>query len=318
MIENMVSTIIPVYNRAAMLREAVDSVLAQTWRPIEIVIVDDGSNDGTPEAAQRLATGLPDLIRVVLQSNAGPGVARQKGFEASRGEFVQFLDSDDLLLPDKFALQIRGLREDPDAGISYGKTYTRRNGVRLSDPAQRSGERLRTLFPAMLSEPLWPTLAPLYRRSILEAIGPWPSKRHLEDWEFDAQAGAFGVKLHFCDAFIAETREHAEDRLSQLWMNDEGAMRDCADAYVQVLGHARRAGIPRDAPEMQQFARSLFWMARTAGSYGLPKEARRLFELARAQALNPGWDIRLFGALAGMLGWKLTSRIAEAMHRRLR
>ena len=315
MIENMVSTIIPVYNRVAMLREAVASVLAQTWRPVEIVIVDDGSTDDTPQAAQQLAAGMPDVIRVVLQSNAGPGVARQRGFEASRGEFVQFLDSDDLLLPDKFALQIRGLREDAEAGISYGKTYTRENGVRLPDPAQRSGERLRTLFPAMLGEPLWPTLAPLYRRSVLEAVGPWPAKRQLEDWEFDAQAGALGVKLHFCDAFIAETRNHAEDRLCHLWMKDERAMRDRTDAYVQVLGHARRAGIPREAPEMRRFARSLFWMARAAGSYGLPDEARRLFELARAQSLGPGWDLRLFGALAGLLGWQQASRMAEAVQR---
>jgi glycosyltransferase involved in cell wall biosynthesis len=315
MIEGLVSTIIPVYNRTAMLREAVDSVLAQTWRPVEIVIVDDGSTDGTPQAAQAMAQQHPGVVHVVRQRNAGPGVARQTGFEASHGEFIQFLDSDDLLLPEKFALQVQGLRDDPEAGISYGKTYTRENGVRLDAPAQRSGERLRTLFPAMLGEPLWPTLAPLYRRSVLEAVGPWPAKRQLEDWEFDAQAGALGVKLHYCDAFIAETRNHGEGRLCQLWMTDVGAMRDRIDAYVKVLGHARRAGISRDAPEMQQFVRSLFWMARNAGSYGLPDEARRLFELARAQALHPGWDYRLFGAAAGLLGWQRTSRMAEAVQR---
>src|ERR1700741_3904714 len=91
---SLVSTVIPVYNRAAMLREAVASVLAQTWRPIEIIIVDDGSTDETAAVAEELAAGNPGIIRVLRQANAGPGAARQVGLEASSGEFVQFLDSD--------------------------------------------------------------------------------------------------------------------------------------------------------------------------------------------------------------------------------
>ena len=315
MVEGLVSTIIPVYNRGAMLREAVDSVFGQTWRLIEIVIVDDGSTDDTPLVAQELRAAHPDVIRVLRQQNAGPGVARQSGFEASRGEFIQFLDSDDLLLPRKFEWQIAGLRADPEAGISYGKSYLREGGVRLDTPAQRSGERLRTLFPAMLQEPIWPTLAPLYRRTVLEAIGGWPAKKQLEDWEFDAQAGALGVQLHYCDEFIAETRNHDEGRLCHLWKTDARAMRDRVAAYVQVLGHARRAGVKRDAPEMQRFARSLFWMARNAGSYGLPTEAQQLFELARGEALRPGWDFKLFGLATRVLGWQRASRMAESMER---
>jgi hypothetical protein len=211
---------------------------------------------------------------------------------------------------------VSGLRADLEAGISYGKTYMRELGVRQPQPAQRSGQRLRTLFPAMLQEPIWPTLAPLYRRSVLEAVGPWPAKRQLEDWEFDAQAGALGVKLHYCDQFIAETRNHAEGRLCHLWMTDAGAMRDRIDAYVQVLAHARRAAVARDAPEMQRFARSLFWMARNAGSYGLPQEARTLFDLARDVAQRPGWDFAAFRLSTRLLGWRRSSRLAEALERR--
>lgn len=318
MIRDLVSTVIPVYNRATMLREAVASVLAQTWRPIKILIVDDGSTDDTPAVAAELAATHPETVRVLRQNNAGPGVARQLGLTASQGEFVQFLDSDDLLLPPKFALQVAGLRGDAEAGIAYGKSYAEQSGQRQALPAQRTGECFRQLFPALLQGPLWPTMTPLYRREVLDAVGPWPRKRQLEDWEYDAQAAASGIKLHYIDAFIAETRDHGQSRLCHLWRHDVSAMRERIAAYRSVLHHAKRAGVGRETPEMQQFVRSLFWMARNAGSYGLPVEARQMFELARSEALHPGWDYRLFGLAGAILGWQRASRWADGLLRRSR
>jgi glycosyltransferase involved in cell wall biosynthesis len=99
--ESMVSTIIPVYNRPELLQQAVSSVLMQLYRPIEIIIVNDGSTDVTLDVANRLACENPQLIHVINQSNAGPGVARQRGLEKARGEYIQFLDSDDLLAQGK-------------------------------------------------------------------------------------------------------------------------------------------------------------------------------------------------------------------------
>lgn len=315
MIHGLVSTIIPVYNRAHMLREAIASVLAQTWRPVEIIIVDDGSTDDTPQVAEDIRNRHPDVVRVLRQDNSGPGVARQRGYQAARGEFIQFLDSDDLLLPQKFELQVRGLSEDPEAGISYGKTYARSNGIRLPAPSQLSGERHREIFPALLRGRLWETSTPLYRRSALAAIGPWSARRQLEDWEFDCRAGAVGIKLHYCEQFLAEYINHDEPRLCDLWTTDVQAMRDRITAYIEVLGHAKCAGVKRDAPEMKQFVRSLFWMARNAASYGLAQEGRQLFELARSEALKPGLDYRLYGLASQLLGWQRASRVAEALQR---
>lgn len=312
MIENLVSTIIPVYNRSAMLREAVASVLAQTWRPIEIIIVDDGSSDDTVHVAEDLQSQHPEIAHVLRQKNAGPGVARQAGLEIAQGEFIQFLDSDDLLLPNKFEWQVSGLRSDTDADISYGKTYTEENGVRLSDPAQHTGEKHRKLFPALLQEPLWPTLTPLYRHAFLKQAGPWPAKKNLEDWEYDAQAGALDVSLHYVDDFIAETRNHPGERLCHLWKVSADVMRDRALAYVAVLAHAHKAGVENHSDEMQRFSRSIFWMARNAGRYGLVREANQLFDLARNLSIKPGWDYWMFGISTKLLGWKISSRLAEA------
>jgi glycosyltransferase involved in cell wall biosynthesis len=314
MVEGLVSTVIPVFNRATMLREAVASVLAQSWRPIEIVIVDDGSTDDTMVTALSLHGEHPKIIKVLGRSNEGPGAARQAGLEAATGEFVQFLDSDDVLLPDKFSLQVIGLRNDPEAGISYGKTYTREDGVRASSAAQRTAERHRHIFPSLLTGRLWETSTPLYRRVALDRIGPWPRKRQMEDWEFDAKAGAAGVALHHCDKFIAEYRIHTGPRLAHAWMSSPQAMRDRLSAYVEILKFARQAEVANDSAEMQLYARTLFWIAREAGKREFAVEAMELLDLARqiaATGPRHGFDIVLYREFARTFGWKTLSTLSK-------
>jgi glycosyltransferase involved in cell wall biosynthesis len=310
MIEGMVSTIIPVHNRAAMLREAVASVISQSWRPIEIVIVDDGSTDDTGAVIAELAATHPQEIRGLHQANAGPGAARQAGLEAARGEFIQFLDSDDLLLEDKFALQVAALRADPSAAICYGKSYSSAGGVRDPSAAQKTGEVHRKLFPAMLDEPLWPTLVPLYRRSVLAQVGPWPRAMQLEDWRYDAQAASLDVELAYVDRFVAETRNHDDERLCHRWLSDSAAMRDRLQAFLEVSRLAGAAGVDRSSPEVRRFVRTLFWMARQAGARGFPAEARQLLREARAHADSPAWDLRLYGIAMRLLGPRLAASLA--------
>ena len=168
---DLVSTIIPVFNRAELLVEAVDSVLAQSHRPIEIIIIDDGSTDNTSDTCERLRQNHPDLIRVHRQSNAGPGRARQNGLELANGSFVQFLDSDDLLLPEKFSHQVMALQREPDAGIAYGKSYEENHinpPPRCTGPMRSTGVPRMSLFPRLLHERWWTTSCPLYRKSLLD------------------------------------------------------------------------------------------------------------------------------------------------------
>ncbi|MES3001693.1 MAG: glycosyltransferase [Pseudomonadota bacterium] len=312
----LVSTVIPVFNRPAFLREAVASVLAQQGCELEVLIVDDGSTDDTRAAALELAEQHPDIVKVLSQANAGPGAARQAGVEKCRGEYIQFLDSDDLLERTKFAEQLAALADDPQAGIAYGKTYTRIDGIRQATPAQKSGERFRDIFPTLLTGRIWETSTPLYRRDALRRIGAWPDKRQLEDLEFDAQAGAAGIKLAYCDSFVSEYRVHAGPRLAHAWQTDPGAMRDRLHAHVAVLTHARLAGMRNDQPEMQTYARTLFWLARNAGEAGYPEEARHLLalasELCSTRAMR-SLGISAYRRLASVLGWKALGRMSHAV-----
>ena len=112
-----VSVLIPTYNRRQYVVDAIESVIAQDYADMEIIVVDDGSTDGTEEA---LAPYL-SLIRVIRTRNQGPALARNVGMEAARGDYVAFLDSDDLYYPFKVRLQAQLLDEYPDIGMVYSE-----------------------------------------------------------------------------------------------------------------------------------------------------------------------------------------------------
>jgi len=311
--EGLVSTIIPVYNRAAMLREAVASVLAQSYRPVEVIVVDDGSTDDTGRVADELASGGD--VRVIHQLNGGAGAAREAGRRAARGEFVQHLDSDDLLLPRKFERQVAGLRAHPECGASYGWTrLRRRDGALEPEPWKRSGQRIETMFPAMLESRWWDTPSPLYRASLLDRVGAWLPLRVEEDWEYDARVAAEGVRLHHVDDWVCEVRLH-DAHLSG--RGDAPQLRDRAAAHAAIYGHARRAGIGPEAPEMQHFSRELFLLARQCGAAGLAAESRKLFDLARDASGNERGRLqfRLYRALAGVVGWTRLGKLSRMADR---
>lgn len=114
------SYVIPSYNRARVLPAAVASVLEQLGADDEVVIVDDGSRDETPAVLRQLEARWGARLRVLQQANAGPGAARNAGIAAAKGDWIGFLDSDDLLLPGAVALARAAIRRHPEAGFLCG------------------------------------------------------------------------------------------------------------------------------------------------------------------------------------------------------
>ena len=318
LVEGLVSTIIPVHNRPVLLREAVASVLAQTYRPVEIIIVDDGSNDETGSQADALAEAHTDVC-VIHRENGGPGVARETGRRAARGEFIQYLDSDDLLLPTKFKLQVAGLRQHRDCAVSYGKTRHYIIGERPIDvPWKRTGERISTMFPSFVKSRWWGTSTPLYRRDVTDLAGPWTELRNEEDWEYDCRIARNGGQLHYCDVFVSNQRFSHGPHLSTAGSSDPEKLKSRAHAHKLILEHALAARISHDTFEMQHFARELFLLARQCGAAGLGEEARSLFELARRASGNDrsrGIDFLLYGACARLVGWQAMGRLACRLDR---
>lgn len=177
-----VSVILPTFNRAHLLPEAIESVLGQTYRDLELIVVDDGSTDETASVLSR----FPKSVRTVRQARGGPSRARNFGMEQARGEFIAFIDSDDLWKPEKLELQLKVLGADS------------RTGAVCCDMLERVGMRERPLsfferigFTGELTprrmffanSVATPTL--LARRSCLEAAGRFDSDlAGAEDYEY--------------------------------------------------------------------------------------------------------------------------------------
>ncbi|MBN1932633.1 MAG: glycosyltransferase [Desulfobacterales bacterium] len=162
----LVSVIIPTYNRGWTLKEAVDSVLTQDFRDFELIVVDDGSDDNTPEILESYANS----ICVIRQNNQGVSAARNKGVAAASGRFLAFLDSDDLWLPKKLLAQVEFFNQDLKALICQTEELWIRNGLRVN-PKKRHQKPSGNIFERSLALCLVSPSAVMIARSLFESVG---------------------------------------------------------------------------------------------------------------------------------------------------
>jgi glycosyltransferase involved in cell wall biosynthesis len=314
LIENLVSTIIPVRNRPVMLREAVESVLAQTYRPIEVIICDDQSTDNTFEVACRLASDQPQEVRVVRNSGHGPGPARETGRQLARGEFIQYLDSDDLLLPRKFEVSVIALGKHRECGAAYGPTrYVNMEGRVLGERSKWSGRGYSSLFPWLLVDRWWSTPTPLFRRTVCDAAGPWSDLPYSQDWEYDARMGGMGIKLAFCGETLSVVRVHANQRQTGHghWL----APPDRVRFFSLLFKYATQAGVSVDCKEMRHFSRWVFMNARVCGALGDAKSAGSCFEIAARARESLPFDFQIYRFFSWLMGWCLMGRLTTSFDR---
>jgi glycosyltransferase involved in cell wall biosynthesis len=161
-----VSVILPTYNRAWILKEAIDSVLAQDFKDFELIVVDDGSTDDT---GQILDSYDQDLM-VLHQSNRGVSAARNRGIDAAAGRLIAFLDSDDLWLPRKLTTQVNFFNSNPAAVINQTEEIWIRNGIRVN-PRTRHHKFSGMIFEKSLALCLVSPSAVMMKRSLFEEVG---------------------------------------------------------------------------------------------------------------------------------------------------
>ena len=225
----LVSIIIPTYNRASLLCRAIDNILEQTWKHIELIIVDDGSTDDT---LQRLRS-YGDRIRVVTQPNRGPAVARNRGLAIARGEIVAFQDSDDLWKPTKLERQVQLMERlgptvpcclsNMDLGFIRGRKQTSFSyaGIQLRDQEglwTNVAEVLATRF-------VFFNQAAAIRKSILEKLGGFDETLiYLEDYDLSLRLALQGPWVVIRDPLVLYGND-ADNRYSDLAMKDIQALR---------------------------------------------------------------------------------------------
>jgi glycosyltransferase involved in cell wall biosynthesis len=199
-----VSVIIPTYNRAHCIGEAVETVRAQAYCPVEIIVVDDGSTDETRDVLRQYA---PD-IQYIYQQNAGPPCARNRGLDSATGDVIAFLDSDDLWPADKIKHQISILNSDPAADIVLGclRYCEFTTGV-------THDHELRFLSEPQLAYNLG---AAMIRKSVFDRVGNFdPQLRFSDDWDWFVRA--IEMDCHFAKTpkVTLYNRRHADNLSNQ-------------------------------------------------------------------------------------------------------
>ena len=241
-----VSVVIPCYNAAPFVRDAVATASSQTHRPIEVICVDDGSTDGTLDVLRSLEREHQGWIRVFSQPNGGPSAARNRGLSAARGDWIQFLDSDDLLQPTKLAHQIALLLT---GGRTAGLVVASYQRVRV-DSGESSVQALDDdPWSGLLTARLGITSANLWRRRDVVEIGGWNEQmRTSEDPELVFRLLRSGVGVLHDHVPLTTLRRRPDSqwnadiaRSERGWFRLRTEVLSYLEAQGELTDHRRRA-----------------------------------------------------------------------------
>lgn len=266
--EPLVSVVIPVYNREALVARAIDSVLGQTFEDFEVLVVDDASTDGTPGVVRQYDD---ERVRYLRQkTNRGVSAARNRALREARGAFIAFLDSDDTWMPEKLELQVRRFQELPeDVGLLYTgvETVEGDGGGRIDRPAYR-GDVYRELLTV---NRIYTTSGVMIRAEAAETVGYFDEKAPAnEDWDYWVRVARHFKVDYVEDVLMRYTAGSEHDRKSLALRDDleararfyvkyEPDMRRHRVAYPFLVESARRYLVPKTWDPAG--ARGMIWKA---------------------------------------------------------
>ena len=198
----LVSVVVPFHDAGRFLEEAVESVLRQTYRPIELILVDDASTDDGGNLARALAARHPDIRLLRMPENAGPAAARNRGLAEAHGEYITFLDADDVMVNGRLALQADHLARHPEVDIVLGAEEP----IIEADAPRDLLRRRRSRGDGVHYYPM----SMIFRRSALERVGGFdPSFAVAEDLDWLFRAAAAGLVVGTIEEVLTRHRLHA-------------------------------------------------------------------------------------------------------------
>jgi glycosyltransferase involved in cell wall biosynthesis len=303
----LVSVIVPTYNRADLLRAALDSVYAQTYRPIELLVVDDGSTDSTPEVLRDWTRNHDEQeafeVRTFRQSNSGAPAARNRGLIEAHGEFIQLLDSDDRLHPEKLEAHVSLLRDHPGADFVWSPIRYFESTSELEDELKRGrAPDVRETGTVERPEDAANPVTVLMRRSVYRAAGPWHEELpRWQDWEYAFRLCMLGPQYLNTDASYYFVRLHEQGRIGDLVGSKEGVAANLK--ALRAIEELERWTENRAAVHTirRLYTRTL----RMALHYGTDAEVEACIDGLRAHCRSAGNWVRSNGFF---LLWKIAGR----------
>ncbi len=312
----LVSIIIPCFNAAPWLAETLESALAQTWRATEILLVDDGSTDDSLAIARSFeARG----VRVLRQPNRGASAARNAGLGTARGEFIQFLDADDLLAPDKIAVQVDRLQSAGPRSIASGPWARFKRDPRAArfdaEPTWRDLTGLEFLLLHYEAGWMMQPAAWLCPRALLDEVGPWDERLTLnDDGEYFGRVVLASAGIVFCPEARSYYRSGLRGSLSR--RTDRRSLlslRLSTDLNVARMLEAAGGSARARAAAANGWQRLAFESYPNGPDLASEAE-RRCLELGGSPFPMPAGPT--FQRLARLIGWRSAKRLRDWSLRR--
>jgi glycosyltransferase involved in cell wall biosynthesis len=306
-----VSVIIPCKNAAAWLAQAIESCLGQTWSDLEVIVVDNGSSDASLTLARSY---LSRSVKVLECARQGASAARNAGLEQARGAFIQFLDADDVLHPDKVRSQMERLACGPTSSIASGAWARFRQApseaVFSAEPVWRDSSPSEFLISSWLGGGMMPNFAWLTPRTAIDKAGPWNERLSLnDDGEFFTRVVLASSGIVFCAKARGYYRRPDAPSLSR--RRDEAAL---ASAYTAIELSCANLLKHCHSPEAARACATQFLRF----AFGTYPDAPDLVEAAERYAKELGGSGlrapggRGFQVLSNTFGWKFAKRSQRA------
>jgi glycosyltransferase involved in cell wall biosynthesis len=308
----LVSVIMPIHNRFHLVNESIESVLKQTYRPIELILVDDASDKPFLYDCNDLHEDL-SVILLRNEINQGPGVSREIGRLNAQGNFVCYLDSDDIWHPEKISLQVEVLQNHPDVGMCYCTSLTfSRLPITGDEPIHSiSDQSFSTFFPQILIRRPWGTGGCMWTRAAVDQIGPWQPGWHWEDYAYDCKAGCNDIKIHHLPKALCYYRKnYGSEQLSAGNQNKHLSCVSSSLLYIkQILIKAKKL---EDPLNRKYLMRQMFTHGIRLLRIGDKRQAMQFYAQIReiAQIGSREWLIALIPPVGGLiLPDRLLSRV---------
>lgn len=225
----LISVVIPCYNAELFLAETVESVLLQTFTDYEIILIDDGSTDGTLEVIKSFG----DRLRSEEGVNKGASAARNRGTQLAQGKLIQYVDADDLLMPDALASRVNAMQSE-NADVAYSDWQRLEEKKGEFQPGAVISRKIEDVHPdaqiALFTDFWAPPAAILYSREIVKAIGGWnESLPIIQDARFFLDAALMGAKFVYVPGVGTQYRVHKSNSLSR---------RDASEFFKDIYRNA--------------------------------------------------------------------------------
>jgi glycosyltransferase involved in cell wall biosynthesis len=320
-----VSIIIPAYNAARWIADTLQSALAQTWKNKEIILIDDGSTDDTVAIAERHEC---TVLKIIRQDNQGPGVARNKAFQESQGDYIQYLDHDDLLSPEKVEAQLKVLMESPPRMVGVSSAVYFMDGQDPHDAKRQDGwpmvstddpvNWLIDLFGPDGPFSMVPPGCWLTPRVLVEEAGAWDERPTPDDdGEFFTRVIVRSSGIRRAETGTFYFRKHPDGQNRGCMRTEElhwGALRSTERKAQVILAES-------ETPRAKRALANLF-MVRAVASYPFYPEITSV-AIKRAEELGGASYFPPFGTWRGdllsrLVGWKLARKASVLYDQHIR